>query len=348
MTIYSDFNGANIKVCMKDGNVVYLNSDMRDSSGDWFYWAFAAEGDAGECIRFKFPKDRVGYFGPAVSHDLENWKWLGKTDREDEFSYTFAESEGRVYFAHHILYPEHRIYDLMDRYGIDKQTLCTSRRERAVPFFKIGNGERKIMLTARHHACESTGSYVLEGIVSALLEKPIPDTTLIVVPFVDYDGYVDGDQGKNRTPHDHNRDYDPTKEAIHPETAAIRRIAEAEAIEYAFDFHSPWHKGGGNDYSFIVRKSEAESLKRFGRLLSDSLTDSAFKYTHEQDIAPGVEWNNPSLPTYARFMLDTVKAEIAFTLETAYFGKENNVASATGFLELGRCFATALKKYMEK
>ena len=47
-------------------------------------------------------------------------------------------------------------------------------------------------------------------------------------------------------------------------------------------------------------------------------------------------------------MLDTVKAEIAFTLETAYFGKENNVASATGFLELGRCFATALKKYMEK
>ena len=83
-------------------------------------------------------------------------------------------------------------------------------------------------------------------------------------------------------------------------------------------------------------------------MLSNSLTESAFKYTHEQDIAPGVEWNNPSSPTYARFMLNTVKADIAFTLETAYFGKDDNVASADGFVELGRCFVTALRKYMEE
>ena len=46
-------------------------------------------------------------------------------------------------------------------------------------------------------------------------------------------------------------------------------------------------------------------------------------------------------------MLEAVKAEIAFTLETAYFGTKDNVASAEGFVELGRCFATALRKYME-
>ena len=97
-----------------------------------------------------------------------------------------------------------------------------------------------------------------------------------------------------------------------------------------------------------MQKSEAESLKCFGRLFSDALTDKAFKYTHEQDIAPGVEWNNPSSPTYARFMIETVKTDLAFTLETAYFGKEDNVASAEGFLELGRCFAAALRKYTEE
>ena len=346
MVIYSDFNGANIKITATDGNTAYLDSDMRDSSGDWFYWAFAAEGAVGETVCFKFPKNRIGYFGPAVSYDLENWEWLGENGDKEEFSYTFNK-DGRVYFAHHILYPEHRIYDLTAKHGIEKKTLCTSRRKRSVPFFKMGSGERKIMLTARHHACESTGSYVLEGVVSALLENPIPNTTLLVIPFVDYDGYVDGDQGKNRIPYDHNRDYEPTKEAIHPECAVIRSLAEAEGVKYAFDFHSPWHKGDGNDYSFIVRKTDAEGLKHFGRLLSGSLTDLAFKYTHERDIAPGVDWNNPSAPTYARFMLEAVKAEIAFTLETAYFGTKDNVASAEGFVELGRCFATALRKYME-
>ena len=148
MTIYSDFNGANVKVCKVDGNVIHLNSDMRDSSGDWFYWAFAAEGNAGERVSFKFPSNRIGYFGPAVSYDLENWEWLGDTDGENEFSYTFEKDNERVYFAHHILYPEHRIYDLMAEYEIEKETLCTSPRKRTVPFFKIGGGERKIMLTA--------------------------------------------------------------------------------------------------------------------------------------------------------------------------------------------------------
>lgn len=63
-------------------------------------------------------------------------------------------------------------------------------------------------MTARHHACESTGNYVLEGVLEELIKSLPNNLSVMCVPFVDYDGVVNGDQGKNRFQHDHNRDYD--------------------------------------------------------------------------------------------------------------------------------------------
>ena len=67
-----------------------------------------------------------------------------------------------------------------------------------MPYVTFGEGERTLLLTARHHACESTGSYVLEGVLDTLLREPIPNTRVICVPFVDYDGVIDGDQGPEK------------------------------------------------------------------------------------------------------------------------------------------------------
>ena len=346
MIISSDFQGGNIIVSEVSGDTVYLDRDMRDSSGDWFYWAFSVSGAVGRRVTFRFPRDRIGYFGPAVSHDLINWHWLGCGD-VDSFTYTFGEGEEKVYFAHHILYPEERLEALSSIDGISCSELCVSKKGRSVPYYRLGGGERKILLTARHHACESTGSYVLEGVALALAKEPIENTELIIVPYVDYDGVIDADQGKSRRPHDHNRDYDPKCEAIYPETAAIREIGRSERIVCAFDFHSPYHKGERHDHAFIVQKAGVERLERFGDILAETMTAEAFRYDRHMDIAPGVEWNNPDAPTFASYMINEAGADIAFTLETAYFGTEDNVASADGFIELGRCFATALRKYME-
>ena len=40
--------------------------------------------------------------------------------------------------------------------------------------------------------------------------------------------------------------------------------------------------------------------------------------------------------------------EVAFTLETAYFGTEENKVSAERLTELGRCFAKTIKRYANK
>ena len=349
MRIHSNFSGGNIRVREIRGKDVYLENEMRGSTGDWFYWAFCVEGAEGNEVTFHFQQNRLGYFGPAVSHDLKTWRWLGVGESDRKFSYRFAGGETRVYFAHDMLYGVDRFYDFAERNGACVEELCRSKKGRSVPFLSFGRG-KSLILTARHHACESTGSYVLEGVLDSLLRKPIEGIKVFCVPFTDFDGVIDGDQGKNRFPYDHNRDYEESTAAIYPEVAKIREYAVQNGAYLAFDFHSPWHKGGRNDYSFIVQKDEEKSAlyAEFGELIEKHLTDGAFRYTKEQNIAPFVEWNKPNTPTFACFMSRLHDNLLAFTLETAYFGLEGNVVTVEGLVELGRCFAEAIRDFIER
>ena len=74
---------------------------------------------------------------------------------------------------------------------------------------KAGEGEKIVCFSCRHHCCESVAEYVLEGCLKEIEENAdlCKKFTFYVLPFVDLDGVEDGDQGKNRAPHDHNRDY---------------------------------------------------------------------------------------------------------------------------------------------
>ena len=346
MIIHGNFVGGNIKVEKSEGDVFYLNNELRDTEGDWFYWAFCVENAEGRTLTFKFPEVRLGYYGPAVSHDLENWEWYGRLNPDRSFTYTFGEGENKVYFAHNMLYHPDRFYRLARQHGIDIQELCKSRKGRSVPSLVFGSGSKSIIMTARHHACESTGSYVLEGVLRELSEAPVEDATIFCVPFVDYDGVVDGDQGKARSPHDHNRDYDPEC-FIYPETTAIKAYADKNGCNYGFDFHSPAHKGGENDNVFIVRNSVEKNHKtdRFARILESKITPSSMKYQASNDHPPMTGWNRPG-PSFGYTMMHRPECEIAHTIECTYAGTEDNKVSIEKMIELGRCYARAIKEYI--
>lgn len=347
MLIHQNFDGGNIKVVKQEENTVYLENELRDTIGDWFYWAFCVEDAQGQTLTFKFQPNRLGYFGPAVSYDLENWHWLGENpEDENSFTYTFGENESKVYFAHDMYYHPDRFARFAASKGIEIKELCKSRKGRSVPFVTFGDGEEIILMTARHHACESTGNYVMEGVIDELVKNPVPDTKVVCVPFVDLDGVLDGDQGKARAPYDHNRDYVYGKDAIYPEVAEIRKIAD-KGIRYGFDFHSPWHKGKQNDTVFIVEKRAhlKEHYRRFGRILEDKITDASLKYDKKNTFPVDFEWNSSKSCCFGAYMNDIGKARIAFTLETMYFGTPDNVFSAEKAVECGRCFAKAVREY---
>jgi len=345
MIIHGNFIGGNITVSGQDGSTVYIENQLRDTAEDWFYWAFCVEGAAGEELTFRMQKYRLGYWGPAISYDRINWHWLGERNG-DSFSYKFAENENKVYFAHSMLYHPDRFLRLCEELSLPVSELCISRKGRSVPLLTFGDGKRNLILTARHHACESTGSYVLEGVLRELSQN-LPDSLRVFcVPFVDYDGVIDGDQGKARAPHDHNRDYLGGK-SLYPETAAIQRFADAYGCHYGFDFHSPWHCSGENDHVFLVRNSKIKEdrIERFSRILSGETLPTSMQYFTENDHPPMTGWNQPS-SNFSFTMMHRPECDLAVTLETCYFGTQSDPVSPGKLTELGRCFARSLLKYI--
>ena len=351
MEITKDFSGGNIEVLKTEGDTVYLKNEMRDTEGDWFYWAFCVTGAAGKTVQFVFDNEnRVGRYGAAVSRDLKNWEWSNTRTGGAAFTYTFRSADERVFFAHDMLYTPAMLFDFAAKTGMAVKTLAKSRKGRDIPYFSFGSGARHIVLTARHHACEATGSYVLEGVLESLYTHPLADTAVFCVPMMDFDGVCDGDQGKNRAPHDHNRDYDPDTPPLYETTAAVRNYIDKNAVVLGFDFHSPWHMGGVNDKVFIVRKQPAKTAEyvTFGKLLTACVTDKAMHYDTKDDFLPEVDWNRSDAPDFANYILRKPAADIALTLETCYFGEKDNVFSPEKGRELGRCFAAALRRYLHE
>lgn len=345
MKIHNEFIGGNISVGRIEGNNIYLKNELRDTAGDWFYWAFCVEDAEAKELTFHFEKNRLGYWGPAVSHNLRDWHWLGECDG-DSFTYRFAKNESKVYFAHHILYHPERFLSFAQEKGFEITALCKSRKGRSVPCVKLGKGNISIILTARHHACESTGNYVLEGVLDELSKSLPSDIRIFCVPFVDYDGVIDGDQGKSRNPHDHNRDY--TENPIYPEVSAIKAYAEEYGCNYGFDFHSPWHKGGENDTVFILRNNIDKDYRFdfFADILESKISENSMDYKKINDHPACTGWNQPS-SSFACTLCKRPECDIAFTLESAYFGTEENKVSAERLVELGKAFAKTVLKFAE-
>ena len=346
--VHSNFTGGNISVKEQNGDKFLLENELRGSVSDWFYWAFCVEGAEGKELTFSFDKRRVGYFGPAVSYDLREWRWLDSCDG-DSFKYKFDENESKVYFAHSMLYHPDRFISFAEEKGIEIKELCKSKKGRSVPCFTLGNGETSVILTSRHHACESTGNFVLEGVIDELVRNPIENATVFCVPFVDYDGVVDGDQGKFRGPYDHNRDYGVGSAPIYPETRSIRKYANGHGCNYGFDFHSPGHFGRVNDNLFLVRNDIAgnDRFDMLGEEIEKNLTDKAMKYSKENDFPANTDWNTGTAH-FSYNMVSRTECNIACTLETTYFGTEENKVSDEKLVEFGRCFARAVKGYILK
>lgn len=350
MEISINFPGGNINVIESNGDIIKVCPQLRDTAGDWFYWAFQVLGASRRTLTFDFtPYKYIGYHGAAVSKDLKKWRWTGGNDNNlYSFTYTFGEDDDSVYFAHDMLYGTERFYNFAERLGLKIENLCTTDKGRNVPFVRFGDGEDVILLTARHHCCESTGNYMLEGVIEELFKSPLTNSSVIAVPFVDIDGVIDGDQGKNRIPHDHNRDY--IENPLYKSVSGIKDIILNNKVRYAFDFHSPWHVGGRNDKVFFVRcrDEDMEKYIRLGKLFEQETNEKTMKYNSVDDLNPGVEWNNQQNGmkcSFASFCAEQPNMNLAFTIETAYFGGKDDVVNQDKLVMTGNAFARALKKY---
>ncbi len=257
VVIDADYPGGNIILERTEGDTIYLRQDIRDSSW-WFYWNFRVRGAAGRTLRFQFTnKDVIDLQGPAVSMDEgASWTWLGSGSvKAATFTYTFGAEADSVRFCYAIPYLEADLLRFLAGYKdhphLAVETLCQDRSGRDVERLRLGKIEGepqyRVALTNRHHSCEMMTSWVLEGIMAAILADDEDgrwfqqNVEVVAVPFMDKDGVEAGDQGKNRRPHDHARDY--TYTPIYPSVQAVMKFLPAWSegkLRIALDLHDPF------------------------------------------------------------------------------------------------------------
>jgi len=374
LSIDGDFPAGNILVDRIEGDDAFIRQDLRDTEGWWFYWHFRVRQAGDRTIRFHFTNKSVfGPQGPAYSLDGGvTWLWLGSkrsnTDQpppKDGFLFQFPPEAGGVRFCFANPYLQSDLGRFLHGHGasaaLKTGVLCKTAKGRSVEVLHLGrldgHADYRLALTCRHHACESVASYVLEGLMEAVLAED--DTgrwfrqhaALVVVPFVDKDGVEAGDQGKNRKPHDHNRDYDGP--SIYPTVAAIKKFLpewSGGRLDMAIDLHCPYIHD--NLIQFIGGRDQAiwQRTLALSRYL-ESCQTGPLRHDAKRNMPFGVGWNQgtglKSL-TFAAWASGLPNIRIATTIEIPYSQVGQTPQSAAAARRLGGDLAVAIKTYLEK
>ncbi len=366
------FPGGNIIVEDIHGDVVTLRQDRRDTEGFWFYWYFRARGAAGRTLDFRFTDGKtVGVRGPAISLDEgDTWAWAsGITDIANSFKYVFPEGADAVRFSFGMPYTQANwdrfIARLGDHPALSRGELCRSRKARQVEMLRAGrlDGDplARVAVTCRHHCCEMMASYAVEGVIESVLADDDTGRWLrenievLVVPFVDKDGVEDGDQGKNRRPRDHNRDYDA--DSIYPETKAISHLLPDWGdgrLRLTLDLHCPGKSGDWNEHVYQVGRDQPEmwgEQQRFGRVLEASRA-GPLPYSAANDLPFGEAWNagqNYDLGcSFSRWASGLPDVQLATSFEIPYANASGIAVNAATARAFGRDLGRALCLYLEQ
>lgn len=266
--IYSDFPSGNIIIDKKMNDTVWIRPDLRDTKTNWFYWCFAINKAEGRTITIMLTKPNLlTVKGPAFSVDGgSHWSWLNaQAQWVNSFSYTFKSNE-EVRFSMGMPYTQKQFQQFIQPYLKSKfvrlDTLAPTKSGRRIERLTLKQNNSivkyKVLITARHHCCEMMANYEIEGIIKQILNDDWlkNNVEFCIIPFMDVDGVENGDQGKNRYPRDHGKDYDNT--SIYASTAALRSWIPNWAenkLAITMDLHCPGIKGNDHECISIVGSS---------------------------------------------------------------------------------------------
>ncbi len=363
--IDADFPGGNIIVDRMDGDEVWLRQDRSNSDNWWFYWCCRVGGAAGRTLTLHFTDGNVlTELGPSISRDFVHWEWAD-VEFEPEgdgvrATVPFPDDADAVFLSHSFPYVQSHLDAFLAKHAghpnLHLSTLTTSEAGRPVEKLHLldpqASSPRKIMVSARRHACECVASYELEGFLEAALEpanKMLQKAEILAVPFVDKDGVEQGDQGKYRIPHDHNRDYTES-----PRYAATRAIIDEldgwadDRFLVCLDLHCPWVRGGRNETVYLCQPPPESQppFERFRHILAD-VNDSPLPYHPDNVLEFGVDWNTGEAPTFRKWVGDHTPARLATTIEFPYSLANGERVTPDRARAFGRSLARATFEWME-
>jgi hypothetical protein len=208
-------------------------------------------------------------------------------------------------------------------------------------------------VVARQHAGETPGSWVLDGLLREVAASPQGTAARAVewwvVPFIDLDGVVRGDYGKDALPWDFNRSWRPMP--MRPEVLCVqqdlRRFAEANEPRVVLDLHAP---GGGESglYHFLPREGRPEEQREASETFTACLGEQF------PGFGPGSLSRVPDYPsrwstseTLTNWVWEHLDRTLGVSVETSYqrIG-EREWLDVPGYRGTGRKLSRALTGWL--
>lgn len=307
-------NAANVEI---QGTTVSFEARSHGSPQPlWFY--FRIEGLPEEPVTFVLRNAAACLGGlesfrvvrPVYSYNQLAWErsdrgWIDPAAGTFTFRQAFRRSSAYVAFC----YPytltrlERYLARLRGQPGAHVELLTRSPAGRPVYHISLGHIEtayRTVWLTARNHAGETPGSFVLEGFLEGALSnadwaRQLRQRARIhAVPMVDVDSVVEGAYGKRRPPRDYGESWsDQTPLDV---IRAIRRAIAASTGHAPYvlylDLHAPTPSDG--HYCYVVEPEQTSEkyradLARFCHLLAQyAPADSPFPADRARSLYDGV------------------------------------------------------------
>ncbi|MBL8027337.1 MAG: T9SS type A sorting domain-containing protein [Fibrobacteres bacterium] len=337
ITVSRAYSGGNIIVDSSANDTIYIKADNTHTSTPWFYWNFSVKNAGSRKLNFKFDTYRMHVNGPCISTDTgASWQWQANGtvwQYARSFSYTFTDSS-EVRFAFTIPYTERELKSFLashtNNQHIAETLFCTSDSGRRVELIRAGridsHCKHRIFLSSRHHACETTGSWVLEGMLEAALANDTlgrwcrDKLEILAVPLIDKDGVELGEQGKGRTPHDHNRDYItiPLYNSVRAVKAQLPVLGDT-LLRLGLDIHSPGQTA--ENISIYADTAKGRDAYTFAEILQDSQTTEGHIYDKSTAFN---SFSNTTSGTCRQFVNNLPGVLFGATLEIPYTTTRNN------------------------
>jgi hypothetical protein len=219
-----------------------------------------------------------------------------------------------------------------------------------------GKAQQRVLLTARNHACEMMASYSLEGILETILASDETAKWLnehvefAVIPFVDKDGVEDGDQGKNRRPHDHGRDY---IQGLYPEVRAIQTLVphwSGGHLTIALDLHCPELRAQNIYFVGVSDQDIWARVEHFCRIL-EGVQKGSLVYSSRHNLPYGTSWNvyqGADLLSCANWASTIPQITIASAIEIPYADVSGVAVTAESARSFGRDLACAIYQQLRE
>lgn len=362
MEITTAFPGGNAIIKQTEINTYSIEPDQRIGTMLWFYWCFKLLDPQNQVYTFNLSPKCTTSKGYAISIDQGlTWQWADPaTFKDNIITFQAPANTNEVILSMGMTYTlKNWQYFLSHINFIEEaslETLCTTRNGRQAPILRIKKNQiqkYKLVITARHHCCEMMANYVLEGMIKYVFQNinksDLQAIEFVFIPMVDLDGVEEGDQGKGRAPHDHNRDYGEI--CLYPETHAIKAEVNKNKNQklMTLDVHCPHLKGFWNEQVYIVGKPFERMIKEEKKFLEivETENDGELPFGRKNILPYGMEWNTiPPGSSNGTWCGQQAHVMLASSVEIPYGNAEGHDVTQDSARKLGEVIVRAMIQYI--